>query len=125
MSTDDIKFDKDTLDESEEYFKKLHLSSGQRRKIRLVSKLATNYIPINEHAMAGFAYRAIQAYQVENKIELNKFESMDDKQKLEMVSDVFERIKGMLTKAILKPDQSHLLDKAIKESYEFYKNKLL
>ena len=125
MSKNDIEFKKNALEESENYYKQLHLSSNQRRKVRLVSKLATNYIQISEHAMAGFAFRAIQEYQVDNKIEMIKFEIMSAEDKLEMLSDILERIRKMLLKAIIKPDQSEILDQAVKEAYEFYKNNLI
>ncbi|MFX1276354.1 MAG: hypothetical protein ACFFBP_17535 [Promethearchaeota archaeon] len=125
MSKNDIEFNKNALDESEKYYKLLHLSSDQRRKIRLVSKLATNFIPISEYAMAGFAYRAIQEYQVDNKIEMIQFETMSASDKLKMFSNLLERIRKMLLKAIVTPDQTDLLDKAVKEAYEFYKHNLI
>lgn len=125
MSKKDIEFNKKTLEESEKYYKQLHLSSNQRRKIRLVSKLATNYIPISEYAMAGFAYRAIQEYQIDNKIEMIQFETMSGDDKLEMFSDLLERIRKMLLKAIVTPDQIDLLDNAVKEAYKFYKKNLI
>jgi hypothetical protein len=120
-----MKFDKNSLDESEGYFKKLHIFSEQRRKIRLMAKSATNYIQINEHAMTGFAYRAIQEIQFENKMEFNIFESINDNEKLKIANEIFDRVGSMPKKAILKPELSNLLNKAINESYEFYKNKVL
>jgi len=48
--------------EAEDYYKELHLTSDQRRKVRLVSKLATTCIPMSEHVMCGFAFRALKEY---------------------------------------------------------------
>ncbi|MFX1375665.1 MAG: hypothetical protein ACFFA0_07620 [Promethearchaeota archaeon] len=120
-----IDFKKESLREAEDYYKQLHITPKQRRKIRLVSKLATNYIPISEYAMCGFAYMAIRDYQVDNKIEMSEYEDLSAEAKLKMFSDLLKRIKEMLLGAIVKPEQASVLDTAVKNTYEFYKNNLL
>ncbi len=125
MSKEMIKFKEKSLNNAETYYKQLHLTREQRRKVRLVSKLATHYIPINEYAMSGFAFMAIRDYQVDNKIEMTEFENMPAEAKLEMFSDLLKRIRNRLLQAIVKPEQTSVLDNAIKEVYNFYKNNLV
>ncbi|MFX1312644.1 MAG: hypothetical protein ACFFHD_08540, partial [Promethearchaeota archaeon] len=125
MSKETILFKDKSLNKAEAYYKQLHLTREQRRKVRLVSKLATHYIPISEHAMSGFAFMAIRDYQVDNKIEMTEFENMPVETKLEMFSDLLKRIRKRLLRAIVKPEQISVLDDAIKEAYNFYKNNLV
>lgn len=125
MSKELIGFNEKSLNEAENYYKELHLTSKQRRKVRLVSKLATNYIPISEHAMCGFAFMAISDYQVDNKIEMTEYEDMSADAKLEMFSDLLKRIRERLLRAIVKTEQTSVLDNAIKDVYDFYKNNLV
>ncbi len=120
-----MEFKKRYLTEAEEYYKQLHLTSDQRRKVRLVAKLATQYIPMNEHAMCGFAFRALQEYQVDNKIELSAFESMSDEATLKMLTDTMNRVKNKLLKILIKEDQAPVLDDAIVKLLDFYKKNLL
>ena len=125
MEKEVIKFHNEALNEAEDYYKELHISRKQRRKIVMMSKLATNYVPINEYAMCGFAFRAITQYQVDNKIEMIAFEIMSPEAKIEMLSDVMNRVKKMLTTIIVDKNKSHILDTAVKELLEFYKTNLI
>ncbi len=125
MANNKITFNEDALTEAENYYKELHLTSKQRRKVRTVSKLATHYISINEHAMCGFAFRALKEYQVDNKIEMSAFETMSNIEKVDMLTDVMGRVKKQLLKVIMKPEQSHIIDDAIKNLIKFYKTNLL
>ena len=125
MSKETIGFKENLLSDAEDYYKQLHITREQRRKARLVSKLATNYIPISEHAMCGFAFMAIRDYQVDNKIEMTEFENLSAEAKLEMFSDLLKRMRERLLKAIVKPEQTSVLDNAIKDVYDFYKNNLV
>ena len=125
MSKETIGFKENLLSDAEDYYKQLHITREQRRKVRLVSKLATNYIPISEHAMCGFAFMAIRDYQVDNKIEMTEFENLSAEAKLEMFSDLLKRMRERLLKAIVKPEQTSVLDNAIKDVYDFYKNNLV
>ena len=120
-----MEFKANGLTEAEDYYKELHLTSDQRRKVRLVSKLATNYIPISEHAMCGFAFRALKEYQVDNKIELSAFESMSAEAKVEMLADVMNRVKNQLLKILIKQEQAPTIDKAIVNLLDFYKKNLV
>jgi hypothetical protein len=120
-----MQFKAKGLTDAEEYYKELHLTSAQRRKVRLVSKLATNYIPMSEHAMCGFAFRALKEYQVDNKIELSAFESMSADEKVTMLTDVMSRVKNQLLKILLKQEQTPTIDKAIVKLLDFYKNNLV
>ena len=120
-----MEFKKKGLTEAEEYYKQLHLTSDQRRKVRLVAKLATQYIPISEHAMCGFAFRALQEYQIDNKIELTVFESMSEEATLKMLTDTMNRVKNKLLKILIKEDQVPVLDDAIVKLLDFYKKNLL
>jgi len=125
MSKELIGFKEETLSDAEDYYKQLHITREQRRKVRLVSKLATSYIPISEHAMCGFTFMAIRDYQVDNKIKMTEFEDLSAEAKLEMFSDLLKRIRERLLHAIVKPEQTSVLDNAIKDVYEFYKNNLV
>ena len=125
MNKEVISFKEKSLTDAENYYKELHLTGKQRRKVRLVSKLATNYIPISEYAMSGFAYMAIKEYQIDNQIEMAEFENFSAEAKLEMFSDLLKRIRERLLRAIVKPEQTSVLDNAIKEVYNFYKTNLL
>jgi hypothetical protein len=121
-----IKFHDNALNEAEDYYKELHISRKQRRKIVMVSKLATNYIHgINEYAMCGFAFRAITQYQVDNQIELIAFETMSPEAKMEMLADVMNRVKNTLATIMVDKDKAHILDNAVKELLKFYKNNLI
>jgi len=120
-----MEFKAKGLTDAADYYKELHLSPAQRRKVRLVSKLATNYIPINEHAMCGFAFRALKEYQVDNKIELTAFETMSADAKVEMLTDVMERVKNQLLKIIIEKEQAPTIDKAIVQLLDFYKKNLV
>ncbi len=120
-----MEFKADGLTEAEDYYKQLHLSSAQRRKVRLISKLATNYIPISEHAMCGFAFRSLREYQIANKIELTAFESMPPDAKVEMLTDVMNRVKNELLKILIEQKQAPTIDKAIVKLIEFYKKNLV
>ena len=120
-----IGFNEKDLNDAENCYKDLHLTSKQRRKVRLVLKLAANFIPISEHAMCGFAFMAIRDYQIDNKIAMTEFENMPAEAKLEMFSDLLNRIRERLLRAIVKPEQTSVLDNAIKEAYNFYKSNLV
>ncbi|MFX1275582.1 MAG: hypothetical protein ACFFBP_03980 [Promethearchaeota archaeon] len=120
-----MEFKKKSLTEAENYYKQLHLTSDQRRKVRLVAKLATQYIPISEHAMCGFAFRALQEYQIENKIELTEFESMSNEATLKMINDAMNRVKNQLLKILIDKKQEPVLDDAIVKLLDFYKKNLL
>lgn len=120
-----MEFKTTGLTEAEEYYKQLHLTSDQRRKVRMVAKLATNYIPISEHAMCGFAFRALTEYQIDNKIELSAFESMSSEETLEMLNDVMHRVKNQLLKILIEKEQEPVLDDAIIKLLDFYKKNLL
>ena len=86
----------------------------------MLAKLGINFIPISEHAMMGFAYQAIQEYQMDNKIQLIAYETLTKDERIKMVDDILGRIKIRLLKAIVKPEESDLLDKAIGEVLDFY-----
>jgi len=120
-----MEFKEKSLTEAEDYYKTLHLTSDQRRKVRLVAKLATQYIPMSEHAMCGFAFRSLKEYQVDNKIELSAFETMSDEATLEMLTDTMNRVKIHLLKILIKKEQAPILDDAIVKLLEFYKKNLL
>lgn len=120
-----MEFKTKELTEAEDYYKELHLTSDQRRQVRLVSKVATNYIPISEHAMCGFAFRALKEYQVDNKIEMSAFESMSDDTILEMLSDVMNRVKNQLLKILIQEEQAPVLDDAIVKLIDFYKKEVM
>lgn len=120
-----MEFKESGLTEAADYYKKLHLTSDQRRKVRLVSKLATNYIPISEHAMCGFAFRSLTEYQVDNKIEVSAFESMSPEDTLKMLNDVMNRVKNQLLKILIEKEQAPMLDDAIVKLLDFYKKNLL
>jgi len=125
MEKNTLKFKENELTEAEDYYNQLHISRKQRRKILTLSKLATKYIPINEMAMCGFAFKGLKEYQVDNKIEMISFETMSAEAKIEMLRDVMERVKNMLARIIIKEDQAHNLDRAVRELLEFYKNNLI
>ena len=120
-----MEFKTKELTEAEDYYKELHLTSDQRRQVRLVSKVATSYIPISEHAMCGFAFRALKEYQVDNKIEMSAFESMSDEAILDMLSDVMNRVKNQLLKILISQEQAPTIDKAIVKLLDFYKKNLV
>ena len=75
--------------------------------------------------MCGFAFMAIRDYQIDNKIAMTEFENMPAEAKLEMFSDLLNRIRERLLRAIVKPEQTSVLDNAIKEAYNFYKSNLV
>ncbi|KKN22550.1 hypothetical protein LCGC14_0913900 [marine sediment metagenome] len=75
--------------------------------------------------MCGFAFKGLKEYQVDNKIEMISFETMSAEAKIEMLRDVMERVKNMLARIIIKEDQAHNLDRAVRELLEFYKNNLI
>ena len=103
MSRELIGFKEKDLSDAEDFYNQLHVTKEQRRKVRLVSKLATNFIPISEHAMCGFAFMAIRDYQIDNKIAMTEYENLPAEVKLEMFSDLLNRIRERLLSAIIKP----------------------
>ena len=125
MKKELIDFKEKDLSDAEDFYNQLQVTREQRRKVRLVSKLATNFIPISEHAMCGFAFMAIRDFQIDNKIAMTEYENLPAEAKLEMFSDLLKRIRERLLRAIVKPEQTSVLDNAIKETFNFYKNNLV
>ena len=120
-----MEFKEKELKEAEDYYKTLRLTSDQKRKVRMVAKLATKYVPISEHAMSGFAFRALKEYQVDNKIEMSAFESMSPEATMEMLTDAMNRVKNHLLKILVEKEKAPQLDDAITKLLDFYRKNLL
>jgi hypothetical protein len=119
---DTLKFNKEAIQEAEDYYNTLHLASGQRIIAQGIAKIVANYIPLDVMPLMGFIWRVMRTWQIEHKIDMKEVgEKFTGQQKIKVVSELIDMAYKDLTRVLINKEQEPLLKKGLNEVFEFYK----
>ena len=119
---DSLKFNHEAIQDAENYYKTLHLASGQRIIAQGIAKIVSNYIPIDVMPLMGFIWRVMRTWQIEHKIDIKEVgEKFTPQQRIEVVSELIDMAYKDLTHVLINKEQEPLLKKGLNDVFEFYK----
>jgi len=109
------------LTDAEEYYKKLHIESSQRRIVRALAKVMVKHIEISEMSIMGFCWRALQEWQKKHKTDVSEISNMDPENRIKSVSELIDMVGANFKKILLDKEKEPAVDKGLKEVLAFYK----
>ncbi|MFX1503281.1 MAG: hypothetical protein ACFFDH_20130 [Promethearchaeota archaeon] len=120
-----INFSQNLIQQAEDEYNKLHLAASQKELLASLAHIFNQYIHIPERAMRGFIFRVVRDYQVEQHIILDEELNRADKTKrAKIATAIVRKLRDALTRVLISPEEEPLLDEAIKNAFNFYKEQL-
>ena len=121
--SDILKFKSSSIQEAEDYYKTLHTSADQRKRMEGLSKFLSQYLSIPERAIKGFFWRVATTYQMQRHMASSEADNLTPAERLEGLKDILSLLKKELTKILVSPDQEPLLEEAFKNMLKDYTSK--
>ena len=120
----DIKFRISAVQEAEEYYKRLHMTAEQKKQVDSISKVLSHHVSIPERAIKGFFWRVLREYQIRRHMGLDESKNLSIDERIEGLKEIFSLLREDLTRILVDPEQSPLLDKAFEQSLNLIKEQL-
>lgn len=117
---DKSNFKPKALKEAEDYFKNVHMTQEQHKIFLDFVKLFLKYIPIDELSAKGIGWRAVSKWQLDHKRDLMGLEKEVPEERIKAIEQLLDVVKNELLATLKDPKYIPALEKAIKETLEFY-----
>lgn len=119
----DLKFKPNSVEEAEEYYKKLHVASDQKYIVVAIGKLISKYIPLPERPIRGFIWRTIREWQVKYKKDLGELSNMSPDDRVNAVVQIMEIFEFTMKRILIDKEQEPALEEAMKKTLDMYNEK--
>ncbi|MFX1373882.1 MAG: hypothetical protein ACFFCE_18700 [Promethearchaeota archaeon] len=118
-----INFKLESMQNSEDYYKKIHMVADQNTVITQMAQFLCQFLPIPERPMKGFIWRALTDWQVKNRKDLSEVLKISPDQRVETVLEIIALLKKHLTRILISQEQEPLLNESCQKAVKFYKTK--
>ena len=110
------------LKDAEVYFKNVHMTQEQHVIFNDFVKIVLKYISIDELAAKGIGWRSVSKWQLEHKRALLGLVDETPEERIKSIDQLLMIVKEELVKILEDPNEKSLVDIAINDIMEFYKN---
>ncbi len=113
-------FKQEALDQSAADYSRLSIASEQRAIIEGITKIVVNFLDIPPVAMNGFSWKILKQWQIENQKTAKELAEMPAKERIEIVTMLFEKQRIILKQVLKNKNDSHVVDKAFNATLKYY-----
>lgn len=114
-------FDDEKIKKAEYDFSLLKLAPIHREMISNIADVLAKYIELSQQALMGLCWTAIREFQIKKKILAENIAKQEPAIRIAMVDEIFKILSVKLKEILLKPSDKPIIEKAIKEGFEYYK----
>ena len=111
------------LRNAEEYFKDVHMTQEQHEIFNDFVEIFLKHVPMGKLAAKGTGWRAVSRWQLEHKRDLLGLENEEPDERIKSIDELLGIVKEEIIKTLEDPGQSPLVDEAMGEIMDFYKDK--
>jgi hypothetical protein len=116
-------FSTNSLDQAKSDFNRVKLEADQSKILDDTAKIIEPHMEINSLALKGFMLRAIKQWQSAENMALGDLVTAKPEVRIKQMAAMFNNLKGILTKALVKQTDKEAVEKAVDGAFENYKEK--
>ncbi|MFO8017287.1 MAG: hypothetical protein R6U96_01510 [Promethearchaeia archaeon] len=120
---EDSNFKNKALRKGQDYFKDVHMTQEQHEIFNDFIKIFLKHVPIEKMTAKGIGWRSIRKWQLKHKRDLLGLIDEESEERVKSINQLLQIIKKELIGDLVSDDDIPLVDEAIDDILDFYKDK--
>ena len=116
-----LNFKPKSIQEAEDYYKKIHMAPEQKNIVLAMTKLFAQYLPIPERALSGFMWRNIKDWQIQHQKDLSEIVKATPAERINVAQEIFNLFGESLKRILVSEEQEPILNETIVKGMKIYK----
>ena len=115
-------FREKAVQKGEEYFRSIHIVPEQRQIVAAIAELISKFTGLRVIALKGFILMVFRDWQLDNNLEISILATSTPQRRVEVVTNLFERLNIKLSKLLKSETDKDNLTKAIYSGLDYYRS---